>query len=247
MEENYFSSRRSCRNFKQQKIDSKVLENIIFKAMKAPTCGNMQLYSIIATQEPGRLKKLSGYHYNQPAAATAPLILTICADFNRFTRWCEINNADAGYDNFHSFITAMTDAVIVAQQIVTIAEQSGFGTCYLGTVTYNAKEISELLDLPDLVVPVASVAIGVPETEGEETDRLAVKDVMHLETYRKESDDDIKDIFRVHDQNPANDKFIKENNKENLAQVFAEVRYPRKMNEEVSEKFLGLLKEKKFF
>lgn len=247
MKDNYFSTRRSCRNFKSDKIDNELIKNIVKKAAKAPTCGNMQLYSVISTQDSEQLKKMSPFHFGQPAATTAPLILTICADFNRFTRWCELNNAKAGFDNFHSFITAMTDAIIFAQQIVTIAEMEGLATCYLGTVTYNAKEISSLLELPDMVIPVAALAIGYPEIEGEKTDRLPVESILHTETYRKDSDNKIEEIFAIHDSNPDNEKFIKENSKENLAQVFAEIRYPGEMNRKVSESFLSLLKEKGFW
>lgn len=243
---NYFSERRSCRNFRNEKISSRQIKSIIERAVKAPTCGNMQLYSIIVTESPELLRKLSRCHYDQPASATAPLLITVCADFNRFTKWCEINKANAGYDNFHSFLTAMTDAVIVAQQIVTIAEQEGLGTCYLGTVTYNAKEISEILNLPSLVVPVAAIALGVPEKEGEKTDRLPLEGVLHYDTYKEPRDFEVIDIYKIHDENPENDKFIKEHNKENLAQVFAEIRYPKDMNEQVSASFMDLLKEKGF-
>lgn len=246
MEENYFFTRRSCRNFKDEKISKEELENIIFQASKAPTCGNMQLYSVIVTQTPATLKQLAAYHYNQPASATAPVILTICADFNRFTRWCDINHADAGYDNFHSFITAMTDAVIFAQQIVTVAEMKGYSTCYLGTVTYNAKEISELLELPEMVVPVASISIGKAGVPGEETCRLPIDAILHSEKYDKKTDEEIIKLYKVHDEDPVNEKFIKENGKENLAQVFAEVRYPRSTNEQISESFKNLLKDKGF-
>lgn len=247
MNENYFLTRRSCRNFSKEKISRQSLEEIISLASKAPTCGNMQLYTVIITQDENRLKKLSEFHYNQPASVTAPVILTICADFNRFTQWCEQNHAQAGYDNFHSFLTAMTDAVIFSQQIVTIAEQKGYGTCYLGTVTYNAKEISEFLKLPALVVPVASLAMGVPEVAGEETDRLPVSGILHYEEYLVLTDEQISEIYKIHDENPENEKFLIENRKENLAQVFAEVRYPKATNELISEGFISLLKDKGFF
>lgn len=243
---NYFLTRKSCRQFKAREIDEKELESILQKALKAPTCGNMQLYSVIITKDTDKKKKLAENHYCQPASITAPVILTICADFNRFTRWCNLNNADAGFDNFHSFITAMTDAVIIAQQIVTIAEMEGYGTCYLGTVTYNAAEISKLLELPDLVIPVASIAIGLPASEGEKTDRLPLNAILHQETYRNVSDSDIMDYYKILEENPDNEKFIKENQKENIAQVFSEVRYPRQLNEAISAKFLQLLKEKGF-
>ena len=138
----YFSSRFSVRNFQKEKISDEALHQILETAMRAPTCGNMQLYSVIVTRDKRKKDILETFHYNQPAAKTADVILTICADFKRFTKWCEINGAAPGYDNFHSFIMALTDAVIYAQQIVTIAELEGFGTCYLGTVIYNAPEIA---------------------------------------------------------------------------------------------------------
>lgn len=246
MGEEYFLTRRSCRQFKPEKISDNLLKSILERAMKAPTCGNMQLYTVVVTRDEERKKKLSCYHYNQPASETAPVILTICADFNRFTRWCKINEADAGFDNFHSFLTAMTDAVIYSQQIVTIAESEGLGTCYLGTVTYNAKEISELLKLPKLVVPVASLAIGFPLQEGDYTDRLPIEAIVHEETYRNDGDEKIVELFEIHDKNSENEKFIRENGKNNLAQVFSEIRYPRSVNEEISKTFKELLKEKGF-
>lgn len=246
MNQDYFLTRRSCRDFKPEKISPKELESIVERASKAPTCGNMQLYTVIATQDKENLKKLSEFHYNQPAAITAPCILTICADFNRFTHWCKINKADAGYDNFHSFITAMTDAVIFAQQIVTVAEQDGFGSCYLGTVTYNAKQISDLLKCPDLVVPVASVALGKESKPGESTNRLPLKGILHDESYKNFSHKEIEELYKIHDDDPENIKFIKENKKDNLAQVFAEIRYPREVNENISKSFYSLLKDKGF-
>lgn len=246
MKPDFFLARKTCRNFKADKIDISQIEEMVVKAAKAPTCGNMQLYSVIVTQDENMKNKLAQLHYNQPAAISAPVILTICADFNRFTDWCEINNADAGYDNFHSFIMALTDAIIFSQQLVTVAEMEGFGTCYLGTVNYNAKEISDLLSLPDLVVPVASISLGYPECETEETNRLPVDALIHMETYHIPEPEKIKEWFDVHDSDPTNEKFIKENNKKNLAQVFAEVRYPRSSNESVSKNFISLLKEKRF-
>ena len=246
MTENYFLKRRSCRNFKPEKIAPEKLDEMIIKAMKAPTCGNMQLYSMVVTQEEENLKKLATLHYNQPAATTAPLILTVCADFNRFSQWCSLNKATAGFNNFHSFMMAMTDAVILTQQIVTVAETEGYATCYLGTVTYNATEISELLKLPELVVPVASIAIGIPREDGGKTERLPLEGIMHFENYKTNSDQEIKEIYKIFDENADNQKFIKENHKDNLAQVFAEVRYPVETNEKISESFLQLLKHKGF-
>ena len=50
--------------------------------------------------------------------------------------------------NFLSFFTGSIDALLVAQNVCVAAENQGLGICYLGTTTYNAKEIIEVLNLP---------------------------------------------------------------------------------------------------
>ncbi|MDE5712887.1 MAG: nitroreductase family protein [Muribaculaceae bacterium] len=246
MEKDYFVNRVSVRNFGVRHIEMEKLTDIIERAMRAPTCGNMQLYSVVVTRDDEMKTKLSAMHFNQPASTGCDVILTICADFNRFTRWCELSNAVPGYDNFHSFVSALTDAVIFAQQIVTIAEMEGLGTCYLGTVNYNAADISALLELPDLVVPVASLAVGYPIGTDQQVERLPVAAVVHLEKYRKDSDEELLALFKDKEECDANKKFVKDNGKQSLASVFTDIRYPKAMNEKVSKDFLKLLESKKF-
>lgn len=245
MNNNYFFERRTIRKFSAKEVSQGLIEDILARAIKAPTTGNMQLYSVIETRDAEKRKELASLHFNQPAAAGAPLILTVCADLYRFTRWCELRDAKAGFDNFLSFIYAFSDAIILTQQIVTIAELEGLGTCYLGTVLSNAPEIAQLLDLPRGVVPVASLSIGWPAEEGEQTERLVVADILHRETYRKDSDEEILNIFKVKEEFAPNSKFVKENGKDNLAQVFAEIRYPEGVNVSTSEKLIEFLKKNK--
>ena len=246
MEKEYFSKRTSVRNYEKRHIPESLLDDILERAMRAPTCGNMQLYSVIVTRNPERLERLAKEHFNQPAATGADVILTICADFNRFTEWCEASGAKPGYDNFHSFMMALTDAIIYTQQIVTIAEMEGLGTCYLGTVNYNAKQISELLELPDLVVPVASISLGYPSAVPIQCERLPLAAIKHDETYRKDSREEVIKLFKAKDEFPDNAKFVEENGKQSLAQVFTDIRYPESVNTAVSESFMAILKEKGF-
>ncbi len=246
MGKDYFSNRMTVRNFSDRRVPDHVLTDIIERAMRAPTCGNMQLYSVIVTRESAMKSRLSAMHFNQPASTGSDVILTICADFQRFSRWCELSAATPCYNNFHSFISALTDAVIFSQQIVTIAEMEGLGTCYLGTVNYNAADISSLLELPDMVVPVASLAIGYPICDERQVERLPVEAVLHFEKYRHDTDEDLLSLFRAKEEFPDNKKFIKENNKPSLASVFTDIRYPKEMNEKVSHEFIQLLRDKKF-
>lgn len=246
MEQDYFSGRHTVRNYQKKDVPVELVRNIVERAMRAPTCGDMQLYSIVMTKDKRMKSLLEPLHFNQPASTGCDVILTVCADFNRFSRWCELSGAKPGYDNFHSFVVALTDAVIITQQIVTIAEMEGLGTCYLGTVNYNAEAISELLKLPELVVPVASISIGYPEPGEEQCERLPVDAIFHEETYRDDSDEKIKDFFKTKDDFQPNKEFVKENGKASLAQVFTDIRYPEDMNLSVSESFARLLKKKGF-
>jgi len=206
----------------------------------------MQLYSVVVTRSAEGKAALAPAHFNQPMVMDAPVVLTVCADFNRFTRWCELSDADPGYDNFLSFMSAVADATIFAQQIVAIAESEGLGTCYLGTVTYNADKISDVLGLPELCVPVACITLGWPAEEGVETERLPLRAVVHEEHYRADSDTDIIELFKAKDEYVPNRQFIEENGKTTLAQVFTDIRYPRTMNEDFSRTFLALLRRKRF-
>ncbi len=242
----YFAQRTSIRAYEKRSVSDDLIKDIIEKAMRAPTCGNMQLYSVIVTRDKEAKAKLAELHFNQPAAVNADVILTICADFNLFTKWCEASGAEPCYDNFHSFIMALTDAVIFAQQIVTIAEMEGLGTCYLGTVNYSATEISELLKLPNLVVPVASLSLGYPAEKPAQTDRLPVEAVMHYETYNDRSQEKVKELFANKEALEENKKFVAENNKDSLAAVFTDIRYPKSTNEAVSESFKALINKKGF-
>lgn len=243
---NKFSRRRSVRVYSDREVSDELLDNILETAMRAPTCGNMQLYSVVVTRDDEGKRALSPAHFGQPMVTGAPVVLTVCADYKRFTRWCELSDADSGYDNFLSFMNAVSDATIFAQQIVAAAESVGLGTCYLGTVTYNARQISDLLGLPDMCVPVACITLGWPAEEGVETERLPLRAVVHRERYRNDSDTEIIDLFKAKDNYAPNRKYVEENGKKTLAQVFTDIRYPRAMNEDFSAKFLQLLRDKRF-
>ena len=51
MENNYFSQRRTVRSYSDKPISEETLKSIIEQAMRAPTTGNMQLYSVVATRD----------------------------------------------------------------------------------------------------------------------------------------------------------------------------------------------------
>lgn len=229
--------RATCRNFTSRTVEPALIKTLLEGAVHAPNTGNMQLYSIIITRDAENKKLLDATHFNQPAAVNAPVIITFCADCHRYSRWCRMNDADPGADNLQMLACASIDAVIVAQQFVTLAEANGLGTCYLGTTTYNTPQIARLLQLPPLVVPVVGVAVGYPAGKCPQTDRLPLDAVIFSEAYNDPDEDRLSALYAPQEQLPGNKKFVKENQKQNLAQVFAQVRYPRASNEAFSQTY----------
>ena len=90
---------------------------------------------------------------------------------------------------------------------------------------------------------MACIALGYPDEEGEATERLATKDIIHMESYHHLRDEEVMDIYKVKETYPPNAVFVKENKKQNLAQVFSEVRYPKELNEKISAKLTDYLRE----
>lgn len=246
MIDKYFTDRVTVRNFSDREVYDQLLRDMLEAAAHAPTNGNMQLYSVVITRDPLKKRLLTPAHFNQPASTGANVLLTFCADFNRFVKWCEVSDAKPGYDNFQSFMSAVFDTVILAQQFCTIAEQQGLGTCYLGTTAYNAPQIAEILELPSRVVPVITVALGYPAGEPVRSDRIPSSGFIHDEVYKDYTEKDIKNIYAEKEAREDSCQFIAENGKETLAQVFTDVRYPKETNEVFSKVYLDFIEKQKF-
>ena len=246
MDLDFLKNRRTIRRYKKEDISDELLNELLEAAFRVSNTGNMQVYSVVVTRDDENKKKLAPAHFNQPSVTNAPVILTFCADFNRFIKWCEFRNAKPGYDNFQSFFTASIDALLVAQQFCTAAEAKDLGICYLGTTTYNADQIIKALELPRFIVPVTTVTVGYPDGIPEQVERLPIEAMIHHEHYRDYTREDIDRLYKEKEELPANKGFVAENKKETLAQVFTDVRYTRTNNEHFSDVFLKVIKEQGF-
>jgi len=237
---------KSIRKYKSDPISEKDLHEILEAGTRASTSGNMQVYSIVVTRDEEIKKKLAPTHFNQPMATQAPVVLTFCADINRFNKWCKQRNAEPGFDNFLWFTNAVIDAMLVAQNCCVAAEDKDLGICYLGTTTYTADKIIDILELPKGVIPITTVVVGHPDEDPGLTDRLPLEGVVHYETYKDYSKDDIDGIYAEKESLESTKQLLEENQKETLAQVFTDNRYKKADNEHFSNVFFDVLKKQGF-
>jgi nitroreductase len=243
---NSIFTHRTIRKYKSNLIENEKLERIFTAASRASTTGNMQVYSIVATQNQEIKKQLWECHFKQNMVLDAPIILTFCADFNRFNKWCKQRNANPGYDNFLSFYTASIDALLAAQNAAIQAETEGLGICYLGTTTYNAKKIIDILKLPKGVVPVTTMVVGYADENPNLTDRLPVNALIHNDVYNDYSETEIDEIYAEKEALEFTKELLKINNTETLAQIFTDKRYTKKDNVFFSKEFLKVIEEQGF-
>lgn len=238
---------RSVRSYKPQPVDEALLQRILEAGTRASNTGNMQLYSIVVTTDPQIREQLSPCHFGQPMVTRAPVVLTFCADVRRFSLWCRRRGADPQYDNFVWFVNGVIDTILASQNVCLEAESEGLGICYLGTTTYNADRIAEILGLPEGVIPVTTVTIGYPDKLPPPTDRLPLEGVIHRERYQDYTPEAIDAIWADKEASEETACLLKANDLPNLARIFTERRYKGEDNRLFSRKYFEMLKKQGFF
>ena len=239
-------TRRSIRKYQKRDVDNALLKQLLEEAERTQTMGNLQLYSVVATRNSEIKEQLAPAHFNQPMVTEAPVVLTFCADFRRTTLWAEQRQADPGYDNFLSFMNAATDALLFCQTFCNLAEEKGLGCCFLGTTVYMPDAIIDVLHLPQLVFPVATITLGWPDEQPPLSDRLPLSCILHTDVYHDYDPHAIDRAYAYKEQIEENQHFVAINHKETLAQVFTDCRYTRRDNEAMSEGMLKALRRQGF-
>lgn len=238
--------RATIRKYTLQDIDQTLLDELLEMAARTQTMGNLQLYSVVVTRSEEGKQRLLPIHFNQPMVGEAPVVLTICADFRRVTRWCQERQASPGYDNMLSFMNAASDALLYTQTLSTLAEAKGLGVCYLGTTIYQCKALIDQLHLPQLVMPIATLTLGWPAEKPSLSDRLPLEGFVHNEVYQDYTAEIIDRIYTPKEQLPENQHFVAINEKQTLAQVFTDLRYRKSDNEVLSDALLTALTRQGF-
>ncbi len=244
---NTILNHRSIRKYKKRKLDKELIDKILQAGIRASNTGSMQAYSIIVTQSSSKKNELLPLHFNQEAVKQAPLILTFCADLNRFNKWCELRSTKPAYDNFLWFYTASIDASITAQNCAIEAEANGLGICYMGTTNYTAEKIIDVLKLPRGVIPVTTLTVGYPDETPSLTDRLPTNAVVHYEEYSDFSEKEINEIYKEYENSDFSKKIVNENGVKSLAHVFTEKRYTKENNIHFSKSLLEVVKKQGFW
>lgn len=155
---NEIFTRASVRKFKPIPVEKTQVEQLLRAAMAAPSAGNQQIWEFIVVDDQKLIATLAATSPYAAALKTATLAIVIVAK-NSGTRLFDYWQQDCG---------AATENILLE------AVSLGLGGVWLGIAPQSErmKMISELLSLPETVLPFNIIALGVPEIQPHQQDRF---------------------------------------------------------------------------
>ena len=189
-------NRRSIRLFRPESISAEEKELILQATMRAPTAGNMMLYTVIEVTDQAIKDRLAVSCDDQPFIAKAPWVLLFLADYQRWVDYFQFSDVEAkcrerGVEGRNpqegDLMLAACDALIAAQTAVMAAESLGIGSCYIGDVMEQYETHRELFQLPKYVFPITMVCFGRSAKEDEERKlqpRFPQRFIVHQNRYQ---------------------------------------------------------------
>jgi nitroreductase len=199
--------RRSVRAYEEREITAEVRAEILQATLRAPTAGNLMLYSILDVTDQAIKDRLAVTCDNQPFIARAPMVWIFLADYQRWYDYflasgaedlCAQKSLTMQKPQESDLFLACCDALIAAQNAVIAAESFGIGSCYIGDVMEQYEAHREMLKLPQYVFPICMVVFGYPtqqQKDREYTPRFDEKFIVFENQYRRLAKDEFDEMF----------------------------------------------------
>ncbi|MCR6111300.1 oxygen-insensitive NADPH nitroreductase [Bacillus sp. A301a_S52] len=178
---------RSIREFKDEPLSQEHITTIIKSAQMASTSSFIQAYTIIGVTDKEIKSQLAHLSGPQPYVEQNGHFFVFCADLYRHTiaGTMEKTAVTATLESTEKFMVAVIDASLAAQNATIAAESMGYGICYIGGLRNDMEKVSELLSLPDYVIPLFGLAVGIPHTQPDQKPRLPMESIYYENTYPK--------------------------------------------------------------
>ncbi len=118
-----------------------------------------------------------------PWIAAAPAFLVFVANGARVPAISKLRAKPFPNDHLDLFFNAVVDAAIVLATFIRSAEAAGLGCCPISAIRDHATMVSDLLGLPEKVVPVAGLCVGWPAERRDITARLGLDATVHHDRF----------------------------------------------------------------
>jgi nitroreductase len=177
---------RSVRAYRADPLPPGTLEALVAAAQSASTSSNLQVWSVVAVQDPQRKARLAVMSGRQAHIEAAPLFLVWLADLNRLQQLASAAGQRAeGLDHLEGLLLGVIDASLAAQNAMLAAEALGLAGVYIGGIRNQPAAVAAELGLPPAVMPVFGMCIGYEDESRPASikPRLGQQAVLHHEQY----------------------------------------------------------------
>ena len=171
------SQHSSVRDYADEPLDKDVLKLAFRAAQQASTSSDAQAYSVINVTEPATREQLVMLTGGQKMVGAAGAFLVICGDLRR-NRLIAERASHPHHQNLESFMVAAVDASLFAQNLAIAFESMGLGMCFIGGLRNQLNDVDRLLNLPEGVLPLFGMCVGVPASKPAPKPRLPTEAVL---------------------------------------------------------------------
>ncbi len=188
-------SHRSIRHFTDDAISDAQREAIIAAAQGTSSSSFLQCTTIVRITDNALRESLATLSGGQKHVVQAAEFWVFCADFNRHLQICP----DAQLGLAEQLLLGVVDTAMMAQNALTAAESLGLGGVFIGGLRNNIEPVTELLKLPQHVLPLFGLCLGWPADNPDIKPRLPASLVVHENQYQPLN----KDVLSQYDEQLA--------------------------------------------
>ncbi len=179
------TNRKSHREYQDRDIDPELLHLLCAAALSAPSKSDLQQADILIVKDLEKRRVLADLLPNQTWLRKAPVVLVFLANGHRLVEISKLRNKPFPNNHLDLFFNASVDAGILLSTFIRAADAVGLGTCPISAIRDHSEVVSELLELPERVFPVAGMCVGWPKTAGKVSPRLSLDCTLHIDRYNE--------------------------------------------------------------
>ena len=165
-------ARKTVRRYNATMPEESLLDLLVAAALSASAKSDFQQASILRVSDPAKRSAIGALFPAMPWIGTSPVFFVFLGDARRLQRIGELRGKPVRNGTLEGFFNASIDAALALQTMVLCAEAAGLGVCPISVVRNEIDKVAAILELPDLVFPVAGLCLGYPQGEGHVSLRL---------------------------------------------------------------------------
>lgn len=177
------SARRVCRRYTERDVPPDLMRLLCAAALSAPSKSDLQQADILVIRDKAKRKAIADLMPGMPWLHEAPVFLLFLANGRRTPFISKLRGKPFPNDHLDLFFNASVDAAIVLATFLRAAEAVGLGCCPISVIRDHIAVVSEIVGLPDKVIPIAGMAVGWPAEEGAISPRLPLSVTVHEDRF----------------------------------------------------------------